>query len=296
MMCAVQNNNLACVTFLLSQTGVDLSNCIYSMDTPLVLSVTEGHSQMCKLLLDFNAPLTLSSLRISLLHSRFQIMTNLLEYNASTDVFYSISSSSARGGKYASAGDMQCIRRLMLLKRSEENNYYLDRLDSFTPSPRVYKDMLLDCLQYFMTKVVGQAMLFDNSVAGERVSGLIGLKDRLNEMVCTIDSFFVAVDQLLDSIHIFISENDSQPNLKANVEFSNLVSFAKSVFKRYYKPKTLKELCRFKLRKIVFDAVSRYQSKGKYSMKYRKTEALYDMLYKLNVPTGYYRDYLMHAV
>jgi hypothetical protein len=82
---AVQQNNLACVTFLLSQTSGGLNHSVY---TPLLLSVTEGNSEMCRLLLDFNVSLTLSSLRMSLLFSRFQIMAYLLEYNASTDHFY----------------------------------------------------------------------------------------------------------------------------------------------------------------------------------------------------------------
>ena len=125
LMRAAQRNNYKCVEFLLNETASELNGSLFSTYTPLWFGVSNGYTQLVKLLLDFNANPSIndqhkkktteatddslfdrtdqqqrrdsenssflfSPIRASIVYSQYTIMNYLLEYGTNVNELYSI--------------------------------------------------------------------------------------------------------------------------------------------------------------------------------------------------------------
>jgi hypothetical protein len=305
---------------MLSETKADLNGSMNSIYTPLWLSVSNGYTQICMLLLDFNATpayvqkmpaipshmtsfdtscTVMSPIRASIIYSRFQIMIHLLEYNASVDEIYDSAPMGSNFEGYLNA--LKLFYRQF--GQSSENLVFLNRLDSFTENPHFYKRMLVDCLKCIVLQVNSNVNMrefdaFLSRTAGTQTALVLDLIDkfqanRLGE--CQIDTFLRLVEEWLGSMESFLSDTHQMSliNTNSNFTFTELFVYARSLFKRYYAPKSLKELARFKLRRAMFDKLA--SDKARFSLRFCKIDALNSMLNQLYLP-NYFKDYILHRL
>ena len=87
------------------------------------------------------------------------------------------------------------------------------------------------------------------------------------------------------------SVNLNQLSRKPNFH-QNLFDFSKFLMLKFFAPKSLKELCRFKLRKHVFDKIT--SDKMQYSRTFSKRVHQLNVLNSFNIPS-YLINYLLHA-
>ena len=112
-----------------------------------------------------------------------------------------------------------------------------------------------------------------------------------------MNDFFVSIDFLLSN------QNQNNPILNGNNSALNTLSlkpmfhqtlfeFSKFLMLRFFAPKTLKELCRFKLRQEMFDRIK--LDKLKYSHAFTKKDHCELILNTFKLPCNLL-SYLMHS-
>lgn len=130
---------------------------------------------------------------------------------------------------------------------------------------------------------------------------------KMNETVCRNDDeveeldkiewtdYVSAVSEFIDLLERFIAltpENAFNFNLHTNNSLirkpnynKSMFDFAVRLFNRFHRPKSLKQLARFKIREMLFERVDSRQNKVKYTDEYLKRDRLETIVKQFGLPT-----------
>jgi hypothetical protein len=265
-----------------------------------------------------------SPLRASIVYSRFQIMVYLMEYGA--NVYELFGSNLNEINKTTTSDDF--VNALKLLHRQfapfiaqtpanskqtlNEYDICLNKLNEFILCTNVYRRMLLEFVKSVYTKIETNAILTSqlslnlnttNSrntlsnisiLTGYYEKSLDASREDWNDYLTLVNDFFVSIDLLL-------SQQEQNPILNSVLNqlsrkpkfYQNLFEFSKFLMDKYFAPKTLKELCRFRLRAILLDKIT-YDKEAKYSRTFTKRDHLVKILETFKLP-NYLLKYLLHS-
>lgn len=293
-----------------------------------------------------------SPLRASIVYSRYQIMMNLLEYNANVYELFGASTPNKRPVKCSNAfnsrtndeylNSLKFFHRQFLttttstaandtdLPRQQQQqqqtgnehtlNYYLDVLNDHIDDPNVYRRMLVEFVKSLIHKINSNLNVIDrlyeylNSVNQNNVEYIDKLNQSINngEQAVDWDDYVNIVRDFIKSLDTFLSSNpengqnfnnnntshnttnqnngsaDSAKTKKTNVNES-LFEFSLSLMRKYFKPKSLKEISRFKLREMLFQDIDQQQ---KHKSPRLKNDQLNYKIVQLNLPK-HLRNYVL---
>ena len=194
----------------------------------------------------------------------------------------------------------------------------LNKLNEFIACPNVYRRMLLEFVKNVCLKInynlnlATRLDLFMNSTSKNTLEHVLKLTDKFeanfslddlewSDYVNIVSDFVVSIDFLLSNEQTL--ENPAtevnnayggalnQLSRKPNFH-QNLFDFAKFLMQKFFAPKSLKELCRFKLRKLVFERIARDQAQ--YGKKFSKRDHQLTILNSFHLP-NYLITYLLHS-
>lgn len=300
LMRAVQRNNIESVKYLLNETKSDINGNQRSIYTPLWLSVSNGLDEMCLVLLNFNAStryvnkmapastsLLLSPLRASIVYSKYQIMKYLLEFDADVSEIF-----------IENVNNESYLSGLKLYYRhfgANRNDTYLNILHSFTPSPNIYKSMLVALLK----SITSQLNRFSQelNVNGLDYDSYLRLIDRFESNSwpeIDMSTFLTQVSEFIDSVDVYLTQTARAGTFAIYPGYSqlDLLKFAIELIRTYYRPLSLKELCRFRFRKILFERVNCLTADQFNSTDHRKIDHLNKIVDKIGLP-NYFKEYTL---
>ena len=272
-----------------------------------------------------------SPLRASIVYSRFQIMITLLEYDANVYELFGATFNNEESNKPTYNDDYVNALKLLhrqfgpfLSQNLNEYDKCLNKLNEFISCPNVYRRMLIEFVKNVYSKIESNQVLasqlslnlnasnknsldqiriltenFERYLSEQNGKGIRG-EDDWRDYLNLASDFFVSIDFLLSSNN---EQNNNNPILNENNVALNQLSrkplfhqtlfeFSKFLMEKFFAPKKLKELCRFKLRKIILSKIQRDQVK--YSKTFTKRDHQVAMLKTFNLPNNLI-DYLMHS-
>ena len=272
-----------------------------------------------------------SPLRASIVYSRFQIMVNLCEYGANVYELFGahFNEASLVDPRQSPASSEDFVNALKLLHRQfgpfitqskgehlSSNDYgkCLCKLNEFISSPNVYRRMLLEFVASICSKIkatnhhhilAGQLNL-GQATSKHSLEHIIKLTEHLrsnsavmsdsdewSDYLFAANDFFVALDFVLsDPERSATVLGENQLSRKPRFHQS-LFEFGKFLTQRFFAPKSLKELCRFKLRAALLTKIQR--DKLKYSREFTKRDHQIEILKSFNLPNNLL-NYLMHSI
>lgn len=189
LMRAAQRNNYKCAEFLLNETNCELNGSSFSTYTPLWFGVSNGYTDLVKLLLDFNANPSInerhkkpaeavydlnssqqrresenitflfSPIRASIIYSQFTIMNYLLEYGANVNELFNMSMPKNPDQFDALLND-NFVNSLKFFHRqfgnlvqSNEKSSFLACLNDYVQDQNVYRQMLIEFVKNVFTNI-----------------------------------------------------------------------------------------------------------------------------------------------
>ncbi len=181
---AAQRNNYKCAEFLLNETACELNGSSFSTYTPLWFGVSNGYTDLVKLLLDFNANPSIndkhkskksssdslhslndsherreaenitflfSPIRASIIYSQFKIMNYLLEYGANVNELFSMVGPKHIDTHYDALLNDNYVNSLKFFHRqfgqvikTNEKSAFLVSLNEYVQDQNVYRQMLIE--------------------------------------------------------------------------------------------------------------------------------------------------------
>lgn len=248
-----------------------------------------------------------SPLRASIVYSRHETMVNILKFNANpyeifgsrtTDPTLPKCSFAKSNEDYVNALKFFFRQFGNVCKESEDgvpvliHENYLNILNDFLESPNVYRRMFLEFVKYILFKINSNLSLVDklyeflNRIDKNSVEHLLRVTRLFQEEADTGMEWKDYVDMVLDfmdSLNRFLSLDNgnmmsfsfhlntgSGQNLRAYNQ--NLLRFCLILIEKYFKPKSLMELCRYGIRKQVFEKIQK--DNVKYSREFMKNDHL----------------------
>lgn len=191
LMRAAQRNNYKCAQFLLNSTSCELNGSSFSTYTPLWFGVSNGYTDLVKLLLDFNANPSIndkhktkksadilynlndsherreaenitflfSPIRASIIYSQFKIMNYLLEYGANVNELFSMVGPK-NPDRYDPLLNDNFVNSLKFFHRqfgqvikTNEKSMFLSSLNDFVSDQNVYRQMLTEFVKNVYTNI-----------------------------------------------------------------------------------------------------------------------------------------------
>ncbi len=182
LMRAAQRNNYKCAEFLLNETECELNGSSFSTYTPLWFGVSNGYTDLVKLLLDYDANPSIndkhkakksdtlynlndsherreaenitflfSPIRASIIYSQFKIMNYLLEYGANVNELFSMVGPKNPDNHYDALLNDNFVNSLKFFHRqfgqvikTNEKSTFLTSLNEYVQDQNVYRQMLIE--------------------------------------------------------------------------------------------------------------------------------------------------------
>ncbi|CAF1027490.1 unnamed protein product [Brachionus calyciflorus] len=353
LMRAVQRNSFECVEYLLNETKSDLNGSSQSTYTPLWFAVSNGYESLAKILLNFNASPSIinksvmpniangyemmhhedltgiretrdsesltslylfSPLRASIVYSRYEIMLDLLKFNANVyEIFGATLSNPNLSVCLSTKPNEDYVNSLKFFFRQfgcEKEGHldllnqdkFLNILNSFIQNPNVYRRMFLEFVKYLIFKINSNLNLVDklyeylnrmnkNSIDyvmqmtrliqedGETELKWVDYVEIINDFMNSLDTFLSLDNNYAMSLSFNLTSGMGQ-NLRA-YNF-NLLRFSLLLMEKYFRPKSLMELCRYEIRRNLFDKINKY--KVEYKIGFLKNDLLESILQKCAIP------------
>ena len=290
--------------------GTNMSSNYELMDPEDLNSTRYGSNSMTSLYL-------FSPLRASIVYSRHDTMVNILKFNANVYEIFGSRESDPRLPKcsflksnedYVNALKF-FFRQFGNVSNGDENNLpeiinekYLSILNDFIENPNVYRRMFIEFVKYIIFKINSNLNLvvkfseFLNRLDKSSLQHIMQVTKVFQEETenhmewkCYVNMVF----DFMDSLNKFLSlDNDnmmsfsfhlntgSGQNLRAYNQ--NLLNFSLILVEKYFKPKSLMELCRFSIRKQVFKKIE--QENVKYTNEFSKNDHLQKVLESFLIP------------
>jgi hypothetical protein len=274
-----------------------------------------------------------SPLKASIVYSRYEIMIFLLKYGANVyELFYYSKSDyedfNLRDNLKPNEYYVNSLKFLFrefgkhglaspLEKNSKNNANYLKLLNDFIENQNVYRKMLIEFVKTICNKIKSNPRLlkiFDNYLNDSKnfhTDLLYTITIEIQNNKANLDwhnfilhatSFMKCVDSfLLLQFEVNNENNERKLSLddfkildykRANYH-TELFEFSKMLHFQCFAPKSLKELCRFKIRTFLFKQIN--SSKIKYKKYFTKSDHQIFILNKLNTP-NYLIDYILHNI
>lgn len=201
------------------------------------------------------------------------------------------------------------------LSEKEKIDYeiYLDKLNSFIDNPNVCRRMFVEFVKNIIYKINSNLSLVDrlydylNSLNKNTVDYLIRVtlsveKGLENEMELSWQEYVNAILDFMSSLDMFLSldpDNLLSFNTHLNLGNSrlkamyhkNLLDYSIFLMEKYFKPKSLKELCRFQLRKKIFEQIK--TKKMKYRDDFLNLKHQTQIIDKFGLPSNL-KNYLLY--
>jgi hypothetical protein len=243
-------------------------------------------------------------------------MIYLLEFNTNVDELFECSSSTTQPSSTNQSSinnnhttnDSQQISTLKLFYRqffsgeNKKSNFcYLEKLNTFIQNPNVYRKIYFDLIKSCLNQMK-QNLILMNLITNDLQmnSTFESMSDCFFQYFnyypfnnLHLEQFIFNVRDFLNAIDSFIIQKQIQFNVNTNsqITFRDLLSFSELLMQRFFKPRTLKELSRFHLRKMLFYKLD--SSNRKYNMSCMKMDQMKSMLDSLQIP-NYLKTYILH--
>lgn len=324
LMRAAQRNNYEIIEYLLNKTNSDLNGSARSTYTPLWFTVSNGFTDLARLLLDYNTSPSIvdrnvsypyldetqhnassiymfSPLRASVVYFKFQIMALLLQYGANVyELFGAVSLDAdepfSRLTNEDYVNSLKFFQR-QLNSKSHENEKYLNYLNCFIENKNIYRRMMIEFVKSVYdkirqnTNVMHRLEQFLQVFARNSIYSVIASTKRIDYDLA-LDEYVEIVNEFLDSINLFINSeqlvslNDASSLFQIVSQrpnyYKELFEYATYLMRRFYRPSTLQEMCRFKIRKMLFRKID--VSNVKYTREFLKMNHLEIILTRCGLP------------
>jgi hypothetical protein len=355
LMRAAQINNFKCIEYLLNETNSDLNGSSRSTYTPLWFAVSNGYTDLAKLLLDFNTyPSILdksnnnnnqelirtgsggngassiylfSPLRASIVYSKFQIMIYLLQFGANVyELFGSVSINLVNNDQsIINNNNEDYVNSLKFFHRQLfDHENYLAYLNCFIENKNVYRRMMLEFVKNIfyriklnynlMTRLDAYLVNFSSFNNGLTIDFVIDCMNRFEMQQLNVGekeeeeeecrNYLDIIKQFIGLLDEFINTEliQNETNRRDFNDFFQIVTqkpnYLKSVFEysvylyeKYCRPVSLKDLCRFKIRKILYNRIN--LENLKYRNEFLKSNHLELLLGQCGLPI-HLINYLLH--
>lgn len=278
---ACQRNNLNIIKYLLTKTNINPNGSTECVHTPLVIAISNGYHLQVKLLLELKAnpsiqifsPLSttpqssslsnnesilcsqtsrstldygsfvtnntslflMSPLRTAIVHEKFDCMKLLLKYGANVnEILINLNNNSINNDaylclKYANLNEYIMCLKLLFRHINEKNFIYMYELNNYIENTNLYRLLFIS----FIKSINQQSSSNNNNHIINNQDAY--LNDLFNELLLDIDQF--------------LANNSSIYTFTQTLFIDYIIKLIK-IF--YLKPKSLKELCRFKLRNYIY--------------------------------------------
>ena len=255
----------------------------------------------------YEAPISASSylfspLRASIVYFKFNIMIDLLEYNSDVyELFHSTYINTQR--RSLSEATLRFINEeyLNALKffyrqfgpgENEKHLKYLFILNDFVDNQNVFRRMILELVKNVYEKIKQSSDLTRRVEHFLRSIHKGSIEDIIRDTVfvesygyyLNWSKFIEIAEDFMSCMDLFIESDqvaDFFQNLKPKYHKS-LFEFANFLMANFFKPKSLKELCRFKIRKEIFSKAT--DSNNSYGKNFTKMDNVEKMLKKCGLP------------
>ena len=258
-----------------------------------------------------------SPIRASIVYSQESIMNHLLKFNANVyELFGEIKLVS-----FKPKLNEELVNALKFFYRQfgtiEQKNNLLFRLNEFIEDVNIWRLMLVEFVKYILInlKLNSEIIRLDQFLtpfsrnSTEYVAEITA--DMENGSELKMSQYLTLINEFIESVNLFLSSEqvlNNQQHILVSVgnrreynEFlrdllqkpnyhKNLIEFACYLVESFYRPKSLKQLCRFKIRKIVFDQID--NSNIKYNKQFLKTNHMEAILNTYKLP-NYLRNYVL---
>ena len=345
LMRASQRNNFKCIEYLLNETNSDLNGSPRSTYTPLWFTVSNGFTELAKLLLDYNTNPSInetinksedvlsedhrretlrgtsiylfSPLRASIVYSKFPIMIYLLQYGANIyELFGSVSNhllneqSNLPFNQLINDDYVNSLKffHRQLGSKSLEHEKYLKYLNDFIENKNIYRRMVIELVKNICNKIKtnlnlmsridqfllihGKCSIFTLMEATFKIESQCQNDLSFSEYLLILNDFICSIDRFIEK-ELNTDENHINNRRDFN-EFFQIATqkpnYLKSLFEcglylidNFFKPITLKEMCRFKIRKLLFKKID--QSNLKYKREFLKSNHQELILNQCGLPT-----------
>lgn len=271
-----------------------------------------------------------SPLRASIVYQRFDIMIYLLEYGANVNELfdgnvwnqsYEKKSQNKPNDDYVNSLKFfyREFGKYIILKNTEdEYEKYFFKLNSFIKNQNVYRRMLIEFVKDICFKINSNLNLQDaiNKSFNNKLFSLQFITnlteqiesnqkniydysdwndyiDLVKEFMLSIDSFLISQQatnveqqQQILPVHVYKILEYKKPNYHDQV-----FEFSKYLCRKFLSAKSLKELCRFKVRNMLFDSMD--TRKLKYTNDFTKKDHQLFIMSKLDLPANL-NNYILH--
>jgi hypothetical protein len=264
-----------------------------------------------------------SPLRASIVYSRFDIMIHLLLNGADVnELFDSSDQHPARNtsSKSINSPNEEYVNSLKFLYREfgksfpgkneqktemNEHERYFEILNRFISNKNLYRRMLLENVKDVCFKINNNMSLSEhvNKTLTQEISVNL-VTDLTNHVDCNDSSYFGwseyvnIISEFMISIDLFLSRQtgdtrneNSLPidtykvlEYKKSNYYQQMFEFSRTLYDRYFAPKSLKEICRYKVRAMLFDSMSK--TSIRYKNDFLKKDHQLFVLNKLGLPSN----------